>query len=264
MRRELERARDTSERLLKGFRTRIRRQGLARFVLSRAGLSPSSISRTIWVTYAALALVLIILFAFAALEYAQVASLGHRNAELTSEVESYSNQVSISVYSRGVNASAGNASLGLIQTWQMHLTKLEDLDPASAIQDYTANATVNFWGSGFGNQTANFIGTDQIESVLDVFFQNASSTSLPGEMTRLAPRSWQIAVQSLNPIELPDGSDLIKSNLSFSGSSDLFGAFNGTASTTTQFSYQSGIWLITQEEWDFTSFNLQYNPPNGI
>ena len=146
----------------------------------------------------------------------------------------------------------------LLSSLVSHLAKLENLDSSGALADYATNATMIVsgvsQGAGPATGTRTYTGTGEICTPLNYLFGGSSCLSgFP-----LSTKSFQFTIQSFNTTRLPDGTVEISANLAFVGSSGLDGAFNGTISARYEYTFQHGTWLISQEDWNFTRFDVQY------
>jgi hypothetical protein len=189
---------------------------------------------------------LILTSLFAAFEYAQVANLRSQNRTLSSIAASYNSDV-----------ANYTSSAGLVQSWTSHLTKLENLNTSSALEDYAPNATMVVSGAasigGFSGLPGNYTGTNEIKNALDFFFGNTTHYQ-----AYVHTQSAHVAIESFNVTGLSDGNSTIEADLALTGESRVFGAFNATISTSYQYTYQNTAWLISQEDWNFTYFDVQY------
>ena len=216
-------------------------------------------SRSRLTTLGALVFVLLVSL-FGALEYSQVSSLQSQNRTLSSSVVSYSSELKTFTHyqtkleaanaqqledtcaGEGCDLIQGSNSSALSQAWLLHLAKLEEFDIQGAVEDYAPNATM-IWVGDTQGLGGTYNGSN-LEFALQVF---------PG-----GSNSFSLAIQSFNSTTLPNGTAIIAALLAFTGSSNVDGSFHGTISASYQYISQNGIWLISQERWNFQSFTVQY------
>lgn len=195
-------------------------------------------------------IVLLLASAVGAYEYVIANNLQSENRTLSSEASSYSSD-----YSAQLSAYSAN-SAALVQTLISHVLNLQSVNGhffnrTKALEDYLANATMTWSGTmtmsgtnvtgGIGDTD---VGTSDIGGTLRTFF---------GEATSL-----YITIDSFNVTNVSSGTGDIRANLSFAGSTAIWGAINGTVSASYQFVHESGGWLISKEDWDFETFDVQF------
>jgi hypothetical protein len=209
--------------------------------------SRNGVSSRIAVAIVLAAVVLVSLVA--TFEYSRVASLEGQKSSLEASISDYSSQTGLA----GINSS-----LGLYQSWVSHLAKLQDLDPSAALQDDAPNATMVVSGpsegAGPATGTETYNGTSEICMPINFLFGGSSClTGFP-----FSPKSFQFTIESFNSTTVPNGTFEIVANLTFAGVSRTAGNFAGTMSVRYEYAFQDGAWLISQEDWDFTTFNVEY------
>jgi hypothetical protein len=183
-------------------------------------------------------LAVVLVSAIGVSEYIQVNDLQGQNRMLSSEALSYSAQLS------AANGSSGN----LAQTLISHVLKLQVVNgsfffKSEILQDYLPNATMKWSGTTMG-LGGTYVGTGNISLVFQAFFGQAISLNT--------------SIDSFNVTNISSGTGDIGANLSFTGRSPIWGAFNGTVSASYHYVFQNGNWLISQEDWNFESFYQQY------
>jgi hypothetical protein len=198
-------------------------------------LEPKSRRDAYGLAVAAAAFAAVVLIALvAALEYSQLSDLESQNKSLSS---SYS--IASVELQKNLNSS------DVLNVWLAHIAHLDSLNTTAAVQDYASNATMIWSGTtqGFGGT---YNGAANIGLTLRTFLNNASN--------------FQITVESFNATRppSPNGTAAIEATLEFSGSDHILGNFNGGIVTTYLYIYQNGRWLISQEDWNFTSFTTEF------
>jgi len=112
---------------------------------------------------------------------------------------------------------------------------------------YERGASVVWTGQAPG-LVGTYNGTADISLLFNASFFGARSTALTiGNVTR----TIQIA---------SGGSAVVNSSFTFLGESTILGNFSGSVSAIDSYVYSaaSGSWLVSQETWNFRSFNVQY------
>lgn len=185
-------------------------------------------------TAVAIALVALVMTSlFLAFEYAQVGSLEAQNGALGSRVTSLSNYDS--------------NSTGLVQAWLAHLFAMEktqvSVAESAVLQAYEPNATMVFSGNtqGLGGT---YEGTSNIGLVLHTWIEPASTLNI-------TVKSFSYALNS-------NGTAEIGAALGFVGYSHINGNFSGSVSASYDYVYHNGSWLISQEDWNFERYVVQY------
>jgi hypothetical protein len=197
---------------------------------------------------------ILLVSALAAYEYIQANNLESQNIAESSTVASYSSEAA--GYTLGAQLTdIGNSSAEFIPSWILHLAKLENGNATGALRDYASNATV-MWTGDAGGWGGNFTGSSEIGVHLQQFFQNKGT--VPNGYASFSPINLYLTVKSFNVTRQPNGTAEIGAALFFSGSSRLYGLFNGTVSSEYEYVHQSGGWLISQEHWNFETLDLQF------
>jgi hypothetical protein len=200
-------------------------------VLGEGMKSRNGVASRTAVVIALVALVLTSLLA--AFEYAQVGSLQAQDGALVSRVANLSNYE--------------DNSTELIQAWLAHLFAMEKgqvpIAEGAVLQAYAPNATMVFSGNtqGLGGT---FQGTANIWPVLQTWIEPASTLN--------------ITVKSFNYTLNSNGTAEIGAALAFVGYSHINGNFSGSVSASYEYAYHNGGWLISQEDWNFERYVVQY------
>ena len=193
----------------------------------------------------ALSAALIILLLVGAFQYLQVNDLKTQNAQLSSEVARYN------------NLPANGSSLELMNSWLSHLAKLEALEPSTAIEDYTTNASMVIAGIPMPGIDGTYTGMSNVSESLSLLFGNSSNYPNLSPMA-LHASVMQIQIESYKGATLNGSDATIEANLSITGSSYLWGFYNGTIASNYHYVSQNGVWLISREDWNFSTFQVQY------
>ncbi len=196
--------------------------------------SGTTASRSIiLVTLAVLVVVLIVSGSL----YLQLSGLQGANRSLSSSIASYQGQA-------GTRSTLSGSS-DLVGAWLSHVLKLHDLNTTGALLDYAQNATmiVNGTSQGLGGT---YNGVEEISLPLDTLFGKSSNFS------------FVIYSYSTSITQSSNDTATINAELAFSGMAHVLGAYNGTISASYSYRYYGGGWLISQEVWDFETFNVQF------
>ncbi len=129
-----------------------------------------------------------------------------------------------------------------------HMRMLESRNVSAILGQYEANATVTWTGRAAG-LTGLYIGSQNIGILLNdsLFRPNGTSFFVVGNVTQ-------------GVLDASRGSALVNSSFGFQGRNSIWGNFSGSVSAQDNYAYSvaSGGWLISQETWNFLSFNVQF------
>lgn len=128
---------------------------------------------------------------------------------------------------------------GLQAAFQSHLQKIGVKDISGLLNDYQQNAVVIWAGNAQGLE-----GTYSGRANIQLLYAAAIGTAK------------QVAFNGSGYKEYINSSaeETVTSNLTFGGTSDALGVFNGTALGRTDYVYVNGAWQIKQETWTFKVF----------
>lgn len=132
-----------------------------------------------------------------------------------------------------------------------HLVTLQSRNFSAVIAQYETNATVEWAGTGAG--TNGSYSTSEIELLFrEGLFGKALSFAIEN-----------VTFQSLS---VEPHSATLQSNFEFRGNSTRCGEFTGMISAQDSFSYSTTtrIWLISQEDWNFSSLIEQFPTPGCV
>jgi WD40 repeat protein len=123
---------------------------------------------------------------------------------------------------------------------------LASRNASAIVRQFEGNANVTWTGRASG-LTGLYVGADTIGLLLNASFLSRST-------------SFAIANATQEILAVSDRSATVNSSFDFTGQSPIYGNFNGTvrAQDSLVYSATSGGWLISQEIWNFTTFNAQY------
>lgn len=127
---------------------------------------------------------------------------------------------------------------------QSHLQRLNNRDINGLVNDYTPTGSIVWSGitQGLGGT---YSGPGQIR----LLFSTAVG----------AARTLSYTVQSFNVTGGSGGCMNADALLNFNGTSSILGEFNGTITATYSYVLSSGTWLISEENWNYKAFNIQFS-----
>jgi hypothetical protein len=162
-----------------------------------------------------------------------VTELGSSVSELKSENQNLSSTASTSVN--------GNLS-GLIPALTLHISALNQRNLTAAYSEYAPNAFMVWegvtqgYGGAYSGREINYTLEDFIEIPVFINF----------------------TISSLDSPYTLDGTVYIGANISFVGLGHEAGNFNGTILANYSYIDLNGVWLISQETWNFVGFTTEY------
>ena len=138
-----------------------------------------------------------------------------------------------------------------------HMLFLSSRNASAIVSQYEQNANVTWFGkplAGFG--FAGFYnGTGNIFLLMNTAFIGHGGSFTLGNVTH-------------NVVNISDDSAVVNSSFAFFGQNSYFGTgfignANGTVSAQDSYVYSAanGVWLISEEVWNFTSFNASPGSP---
>jgi len=121
---------------------------------------------------------------------------------------------------------------------------------SAIISQYEGNTTV-IWTGQVSGLAGTYVGANSTSVLLGNLIGRASSLTVANVTQAIVATSEDLAT--------------VNSTFDFHGRSTLYGNFSGSVSAQDLFVYSAanGGWLISQETWDFISFNYQPPPPFG-
>ncbi len=131
---------------------------------------------------------------------------------------------------------------------QAHLNKLDRLNVNGADSDYSDNAVV-VWTGASGTSLAyggTYNGPNSIRDLLDSVVGTATNMSV-------IIRSFTAKAPSASRVES------VNATLFLLGNSTVVGQVTANIDAQYQFVYTDGVWLISQESWDYKTFTTQFN-----
>jgi hypothetical protein len=130
-------------------------------------------------------------------------------------------------------------------SFAQHLLSFTSGNVSAIVSHYERNANVTWTGRAFG-LTGVYLGQGNITILLNVFLGKLVPTLAIGNAT-------QAIMGNAN------GSVTVNSTFSFVGRGNIAGTVNGTVSAQDFYTYSTtaGAWKISQETWDFLTFNTQ-------
>jgi hypothetical protein len=138
----------------------------------------------------------------------------------------------------------------LATSFTNHVFFLSSRNVSAIVSQYEDNATVTWIGRAHGIRGL-FNGTKSIFLLMNVSFIGHGTAFALGDVTRniVDIKAKSAAVNSSFAVFGQNG---------FEGSAAI-GDFNGTVSAQDSYVYSvaDGVWLISQETWNFTSFSSQ-------
>jgi WD40 repeat protein len=161
--------------------------------------------------------------------------------------------VTTSSAGRTSTTSTATSAVNLVNSsFAYHMRLLASRNTSAMVSQYARDASVLWMGQASG-LTGIYNGTGNIDLLFNASFFGPKSTELAiGNVTQkvLAASAW---------------SAVVNSSFSFLGESSLQGNFSGSVSAMDSYVYSaaSGNWLISQETWNFRSFNVQYPVGNA-
>ncbi len=179
-------------------------------------------------------LVLVAIVALSGYEYGVVVSLGRQNSSLSSQISEYEN----------AGAAGYNNLSAVVQAFDSHLMHLGDRNVSSTGNDYASNATMTWVGN-----TQGYGGIYTPRNMIELTYK-----SFLGMTTNLT-----YSVRSEDTTLFPNDSAAINANLFFAGNSHLLGRFNGTVAASYTYVNQRGTWIISSEDSNYTSLDVQYS-----
>ena len=126
-----------------------------------------------------------------------------------------------------------------------HMNGLASRNVQAVVSQFEGNANVTWTGRANG-LTGLYVGTTDIGLLLNAFLGKATFLAFANETQQIAVASSRLAT--------------VNSSFSFSGQSSTFGNFSGAVRAQDSLAYTAttGEWLISQEIWNFSSFNVQF------
>jgi hypothetical protein len=175
------------------------------------------------------------------LEYSQVINLQHQNDALSSTIATYSSSIS---ELRSENQNFSSSYFDVYPAFLSHLSHLENRNISEVAEDYAPNATIVWFGD-----------TQGLGGTYNTTILNGALVILIGRDT-----AFNFSIESSNATYV-SGTALVTANLAFVGTANAdsrFGNTNGTITMRDLYVHQSGGWMISREDWDFGTFNVQY------
>ena len=111
------------------------------------------------------------------------------------------------------------------------------------MSDYGPNPEM-VWNGVTQGLGGTYTGLRAIDETFEGFMGATSSFSVDNETWRTTP--------------IGSDSALVNSTFSFNGENGVVGSFSGAVVGRDYYSQVDGGWYISQEDWNFTSFNVQY------
>jgi putative pyrroloquinoline-quinone binding quinoprotein len=194
---------------------------------------------------ASAAFIVILVIAAVAAGYLAVSTSRMPNSESTTALSSSTTSTS----------SAGKASttstmsaVNLVNgSFANHMRLLASRNTSAMVSQYGGNSSIVWTGEALG---------------LAGIYNGTSNIGLLFNASFFGPRSTALAVGNVTQTILAasDDSAVVNSSFTFLGSSSLEGNFSGSVSAMDYyvFSAASGSWLISQETWNFLSYNVQF------
>jgi hypothetical protein len=175
---------------------------------------------------------LIVVLFLSGYEYGLVASLQKDNSSLRSQIIEYD------------ESQAPGSPTVVVEAFNSHLSHMDSRNLDATTKDYTPTATMIWFGTtqGLGGT---YKGSNEINLTYEAFL---------GQMTNLT-----YSIHSENATLFTNQTASLNASLYFAGESHILGRFNGTVSAAYSYTDASGSWLISQEDSNFTSFDVQYS-----
>ncbi len=192
---------------------------------------------------------LLVVSLFAAFEYSAASSLGMSDQTLASSLSQLQSEnknlaSTLSGYSVAANSS-------VVQAVEVHISKLSQRNVQAALLDYASNSTVIWTGTtqGWGG----IYNSTYKDVVLRDFF------GLPSILNFTMQLPYGVQTGAAVP-----GTAIALTTIRFGGLSRCVDDFSGLIQASYSLVNQKGVWLITQEDWNFTSFNVTYPSGEGF
>jgi hypothetical protein len=127
-----------------------------------------------------------------------------------------------------------------------HMLSFTSGNVSTTVSQYERNATVTWTGHGGDFCYAGLYAGSNIMILFGVFFRQVAPALTMGNVNRT------VTVEA-------NGSLVVNSTFDFAGHGVTYGIVNGTVSAEDSYVYSTtnGAWLISQERWDFITFNPQ-------
>jgi hypothetical protein len=189
--------------------------------------------------------IVIVVSSLGAYEYVIVRSLQGQNASLSSADSSLASSLSSqsSAYTSLESSYLENFSLSAVtQTFDSHVSHIDDLNADAVAADYTPNATMIWYGDTFG-LGGTYQGTSDIKLLWQTFLEVRNITS---------------TASAVNVTRLPNETVVLKADLFYQGYGREVGNFNLTTSGSYLYLFQSGEWQIVRESTGFKDGTIQY------
>jgi hypothetical protein len=152
--------------------------------------------------------------------------------------------------SSSASGAGSTAAAQVNSSFAAHVDLLMARNVSSIVGQYESNDTVTWDGtaSGFAGL---YIGTNNTSELLSLFLGRSSSFVI-GNLTAATTITSNTRA-------------IVNSNFTFSGESSALGNFTGAVSAQDTFVYSPSLntWLISQEIWNFRSFEVQFPPTGG-
>lgn len=132
-----------------------------------------------------------------------------------------------------------------------HMLALEARNLTELLGQYEENATVTWTGNTPGS-AGNYYGEAQLQRLFENSFIVRATTVNVGNLT------WSV-------VATRSGFASVNSTVGFAGFSPVCGPFSIKVSAQDSFAYSAmkHTWFISNEVWDYTSFDVQYPVPDG-
>ena len=132
-----------------------------------------------------------------------------------------------------------------------HMLSLTSGNVSAIVSQYERNANVTWMGQrDFGDfcYAGLYAGSNVMTLFVD-FLDRVTPALVIGNVTRIVTAE-------------ANGSVVVNSTFGFAGNGPTNGIVNGTVSAEDSYAYSTtnGAWLISQETWDFITFNSQLHP----
>ena len=139
-----------------------------------------------------------------------------------------------------VSTTQAGAPPGAKQSFNQHLANFEARDIPTTLTDYVDSAVV-VWGGNTGGLSGTYAGTGNIRLLLSSALSTAHNITL-------ATSDYLVKNNSASQVT-------VNATLGIKGNSQYLGAFNGTIEAQAVFTYTSGSWKISIENWFWKSLN---------
>jgi hypothetical protein len=138
-----------------------------------------------------------------------------------------------------------NASDDVSLAFANHMMLIPSMNVSALVNGYEHNATVVWKGTIGAMCSCSYLNGTNLSVDWNLLFQGPSDTNF-----FLGNETYYV---------VPVGTTyVVNSNFDFQASNSLFGRINGTVSAQDSYVHVGSTWLISNEAWNFTSFEVQY------